>query len=103
MVHGKRLSQIKTYTPFRFKTFSILGCISSCLYLQKQNSQQTGVYFDENQWTLVSPNIIPFQNDDRDCGVFACISAFNAMNIKYNKYQENRCFNVEILDSKHYY
>ena len=36
----------------------------------------------------VSPNIIPFQNDDCNCEVFACINVFNAVNIKYSKYQE---------------
>ena len=65
-----------------------LDLFQAVLYLLKQNSQQTGTCFDEKQWTLVSPNIIPFQNDKRNCGVFACINAFNAMNIKYNKNQE---------------
>ena len=64
-----------------------LEVFQAVLYLLKQNSQQTGICFAENQCTLVSPNIIPFQNDDCNCGVFACINAFNAMN-KYNKYQE---------------
>ena len=31
---------------------------------------------------------MPFQNDDCNCGVFACINTFTTMNIKYNKYQE---------------
>ena len=65
-----------------------MDVFQAAIYLLKQNSQQTGICFDENQWTLVSPNIIPFQDDNCNCGVFACINAFNAMNIKYNKYQE---------------
>ena len=65
-----------------------MDVFQAVLYLLKQNSQQTGVCFDENLWTLVSPNIITFENDDCNCGVLACINAFNAINIKYNKYQE---------------
>ena len=65
-----------------------LDVFQAVLYLLKQNSQQTGICFDENQWTLVSPNIILFQNGDCNCRVFACINAFNTMNIKYSRYQE---------------
>ena len=80
--------KLKLILHFDSKHSVYLDVFQAVLYLLKQNSQQTGICFDENQWTLVSPNIISFQNDDCNCGVFACINAFNAMSIKYNKYQE---------------
>ena len=80
--------KLKVILHFDLKHSVYLDVFQAVLYLLKQNSQQTGICFDENQWTLVSPNIIPFQNDDCNCEVFACMNVFNARNIKYNKYQE---------------
>ena len=83
-VHPK----LKLILHFDSKHSVYLDVFQAVSYLLKQNSQQKGICFDENQWTLVSLNITPFQNDDCNCGVFASINAFNATNIKYNKYQE---------------
>ena len=80
--------KLKLILHFDSKYSVYLNEFQAFLYLLKQNSQQTGVCFSENQWMLVSPKIIPFQNGDCNCGVFAWINAFNAINIKYNKYQE---------------
>ena len=80
--------RLKLILHFDSKHSVHLDAFQAVLYLLKRNSQQAGICFDENQWTLVSPNIIQFQNDDCNCGIFACINAFNAMIIKYNKYQE---------------
>ena len=68
--------KLKLILHFDSKHSVYLDVFQAVLYLPKKNSQQTGIYFDVNQWTLVSPNIIPFQNDDCNCGVFECINAF---------------------------
>ena len=80
--------KLKLILHSNLKDSVYLDVFRAVFYLLKQNSQQTGICFDENQWIPVSPNIIPFQNDDCNCEVFAYINAFNAVNIKYSKYEE---------------
>ena len=81
-------TKLKLLLHFNSKHSVYLDVFQTVLYLLKQNSQQAGICFDENQWTLFSPNTIPFQNGNCNCGVFPCVNAFNAINIKYDKYQE---------------
>ena len=48
-----------------------------------------GLQFSHSEWTLIATKQIPYQFDDKNCGVYVCVNGFNCIKFQFHPYTQN--------------